>query len=326
MNDGDSPVQYINSVQNNIQNIFMQKAINFQEHSYEQHKKEFLKYSLRGDKAAHAKTWLENDTVDAWRHQRMYKMIDPILYSEPNTKWLTVGDGRYGKDAKYIMTSGCYALATDISDILLKEGVDSGYISEYKQENAESLSFNDLSFDYVFCKESYHHFPRPMIALYEMLRVSSKGVILIEPNDKYINDNISEILFRTIRQLIKKILGLNVSKHGFEDSGNYVFRISKREIEKVALGLSFNVVAFKGINDAYYAGVEYEKFSDNGPLKRKVKGLIIMQDFLCKLGLINYGLLAAILFKKKPSTTLIKELANDGYEILNLPDNPYTTI
>ena len=54
-------------------------------------------------------------------------------------------------------------LVTDISSNLLKEAKDIGYISKYKQENAESLSFQDDEFDYVFCKESYHHFPRPMM-------------------------------------------------------------------------------------------------------------------------------------------------------------------
>lgn len=39
----------------------------------------------------------------------------------------------------------------------------------------------DDAFDYVLCKDSYHHMPRPMIALYQMLRVARRAVVLIEP-------------------------------------------------------------------------------------------------------------------------------------------------
>lgn len=50
-------------------------------------------------------------------------------------------------------------------------------------ENAEKLSSPNETLDFVLCKESYHHFTRPMLALYEMLRVATKAVVLIEPNE-----------------------------------------------------------------------------------------------------------------------------------------------
>ncbi len=208
----------------------MNSKKSFHEKSYEQHSDHLQKFSSGSEKVAHGKTWLEKDTVDAWRHLRMYHSIDPILIAEPKAKWLTVGDGRYGNDAKYILEKGCYALASDISDALLREAKDIGYISECKKENAESLSFKDSEFDYVFCKESYHHFPRPMLALYEMLRVASKGVVLIEPNDAYVNNKVSEILLRNTKNVIKLLLGRKNNKHGFEEVGNYIFSISSREI------------------------------------------------------------------------------------------------
>ncbi|MCX7986598.1 MAG: class I SAM-dependent methyltransferase, partial [Bacteroidales bacterium] len=54
---------------------------------------------------------------------------------------------------------------------------------KYRKENAEQLSVPDNSYDYVSCREALHHFPRPYLALYEMLRVSKKGIIIIEPID-----------------------------------------------------------------------------------------------------------------------------------------------
>lgn len=301
----------------------MSNTKTFQDKSYQQHSEQFKIFTQNGEKYEHAKTWLDKDTVDAWRHQQMYQALDPLLNTDKQAKWLTVGDGRYGNDSKYITEKGCDALTTDISEHLLKDAKDIGYITKYKLENAESLSFEDSEYDYVFCKESYHHFPRPMIALYEMLRVSKSGVLLIEPNDSQIINRFTEILFRNLKSLIKMLLGKNNKKHLFEESGNYVFSISRREIEKVALGLNYKTVAFKGINDAYYFGVEYEKIIDEGPLQKKVKRLINFKTYLCKLGFIDYDMLASIIFKKEPSKELLKELIVGGYEIIELPENPY---
>lgn len=301
----------------------MNHKMNFQNKSYKQHAEHYQKYSAGSENEAHAKTWFEKDTVDSWRHQRMYRLLDPILITDPKATWLTVGDGRYGNDARYLMEKGCAALASDISDVLLKESKDSGYISDYKRENAESLSFNDSEFDYVLCKESYHHFPRPMLALYEMLRVARKAVVLIEPNDVHVNDRSIAILVLKFINLIKTLLGKKHNKHYFEETGNYSFSISRREIEKVALGLGYNTVAFKGINDAYFSGVEYEKLSENGPLQRMVKKQINKKDLLCKLGLFDCGILSAIIVKQEPSKSLLKYLIKEGYEIVCLPVNPY---
>ena len=257
----------------------------------------------------------------------MYQTIDPILKTEPGAKWLTVGAGRYGKDAKYISDKGCEALPTDISDYLLKEAKDVGYIPDYRKENTEFLTFKDSEFDYVFCKESYHHFPRPMKALYEMLRVARKGVVLIEPNDKYINNHHSkftEKFFRNLKDILKTFIKRNTNKDGYEeDSGNYVFTISRREIEKVALGLNYKMVAFKGINDAYTKGVENEKLSVNGPLQKAIKKSISIKNLLVKIGFTDYYLLTAIIFKQEPSKNLLHNLSINGFKIVNLPDNPY---
>ena len=227
----------------------------------------------------------------------MYEMIAPILEQNPNNEWLTVGDGRYGKDAKYIIENGSNAIASDISEYLLKEAKEIGYINEYQICNAESLSFKDSRFDYIFCKEAYHHFPRPVIALHEMLRVAKNAVIIIEPNDTYITDKISNIFFRKLKTLIKALIRKQkATKHSFEDVGNYLYTISRREVEKLALGLNYNTVAFKGINDVHFVGAEFEKLSEKGPIQRKIKLLISIADILCKLKLMDYGIIACIFF------------------------------
>lgn len=291
--------------------------------SYDKHDKNCHDYAIGGKKENVAKTWFNDNTVGAWIHKCMHSLLDPLLDVFPDASWLTVGDGRYGSDAHYIQNKGLNVLATDISEALLKEGKEAGYIKEYKKENAESLSFSDREFDFVLCKDAYHHFPRPMIALYEMLRVAKKGAVLIEPNDDYVSSFFVEVLFRNFKGLIKIALGKKVIKHSYEDVGNYCYTISKREIEKVALGMNFKAVAFKGIHSYYIKGVEYEEVTNNGKLFKKVKRRIALYNLLTRLKLQQHSVLTAIIFKETINPELKKALNNIGYEIIILPDNPY---
>ncbi len=295
----------------------------FPEKSYKEHENHFKKYALGGDRENQANTWFESTTVDAWRHQRMWSSIDPLL-SDLGASWLTVGDGRYGTDAHYIFSKGVRnVLATDISDYLLREGKEKGFIPRFKKENAEKLSFSEEEFDFVFCKEAYHHFPRPMIALYEMLRVCKKGVVLIEPNDLNVLNTNRQIFFFRIKRFIFKILNKKIELHGFEEVGNYVYTISVREVEKVALGMNFRMVAYKGINDCYIDGVEYEEMNNESRLFKKVKRKIHLLDILSETGLMNWGLLVCMIFKEKPTDSIRYNLLMKGYKIIELPENPH---
>ncbi|MFD2111274.1 class I SAM-dependent methyltransferase [Thiorhodococcus fuscus] len=301
----------------------MSNNSSFQDKSYERHADHFREHAAGGTLAEHAQTWLARDTVDAWLHERLYGALDPILTQDPEAAWLTVGDGRFGKDATYILEHDGHALATDISETLLKEAQERGLIRDYAVENAEALSFDDASFDYVFCKEAYHHFPRPMLALYEMLRVTKKAVCLLEPQDLYVGAKPTSAFFAALKNTVKQLLGRPAAKHNFEDSGNYVYSISRREMEKVALGINLRMVAFKGFNSAYFKGAEYERLTTRGPIQRRVKSMIGIQDALCRVGIGEHGLLAAILFKEVPAEPLATSLTDAGYDLIRLPENPY---
>jgi ubiquinone/menaquinone biosynthesis C-methylase UbiE len=295
----------------------------FNKISYQMHEKHFHQFADGEKNEKLSKTWFEEDTVDSWRHERMYNSILSLLKAYPDSNWLTVGDGRYGKDAHFFREKGIKVLATDISDVLLKEGKKAGYIDDYSKENAEALSFSNNQFDFVFCKESYHHFPRPMISLYEMLRVAKKGIILIEPNDCYISSTLLNVLFQNFKDLVKKLMKKSFIRHNFEESGNYIYGISKREIEKVALGMNYRYVAFKGIEDYYEKGVEYEKAVNGNKSFQRVKIGIYLLEFLTKIKLKQPGLLVAIIFKEEPHSILKNYLSKDGYEVIKLPENPY---
>lgn len=301
----------------------MSSGKEYHELNYQDNSRHYREFSAGSKNEAQARTWLDADTVDAWRHRRMYCALDALLETE-NATWLTIGDGRFGKDSRYISEKGGDVTASDIDDTLLKEARELGFINKFSKENAESLSFSDSSFDYVFCKESYHHFPRPMLALYEMLRVASRGVVLIEPNDQFIGYSVSRNFFVHMISRLLSIVHKGIPLHSFEEFGNYVYTISRRELEKTALGMNYRYLAFKGVNDSYEPGVEFEKVAENSGLFRKIKTRIFLRDLLAKLRVIDYGMLVAILFKRPPSEALLKRLTHDGYEVVELPENPHS--
>jgi len=87
--------------------------------------------------------------------------------------------------------------------------------------------------------------------------------------------------------------------------------------------MNFKAVAFKGTNDYYVEGVEYEKATKNSKLFKQVKIVIGLFDLLTKLKLKQSGLLTAIIFKEELQPHLKENLLSDGYEVIVLPENPY---
>ncbi len=254
----------------------------------------------------------ENNPINYF-NLSFFKNIDPLIYK--NERWLTVGDFS-GIDAAYIKKKGGYTVASDLSLKTLEETVlPLGLIDECSLQNVEKISFNDNSFDYVCCKEAYHHFPRPPLGFYEMIRVAKKGVIVIEPNDI----GISYPILSFIRNLLDRInTGLLKTiwknQYSYEIVGNYVYKISFREFEKMAVGLDLPMIAVKGFNSAMGARWQskYIQF-----IKRN------LNDILCKLTIIPYQHLSIIVFKELPNLNTIKNLKSSNYRLYSLPKNPY---
>lgn len=269
-------------------------------------------------------SWLRKDTVDFWRHNRIRQLIQPLIKHNLDCSWLTIGDGRYGTDANYLLCSGINQVhATDISDVLLQIGSQVGFIRDYSSQNAEFLSFKDECFDYVYCKDALHHFPRPYMALNEMFRVAKKAVILIEPRDHTIDRPFFSVVFSLIRRLVNR----PNRAHGFESVGNYVYAISEREIEKYLLGMHYTKVAFKGCNDAYTSGVEFSLLNSKDLkdkiLFNKIKLKIMALNLFERFQMTRSGLLLCILFKNQPSQDELESLKLGGWNVKDLPKNPY---
>lgn len=281
----------------------------YNDESYQKHQ-DFIDKSI--DKN-YIKMLFEEDNPIYYFNLSFFKNIDPLIYN--NEKWLTVGDFS-GIDAAYIKKKGGYSVASDLSLKTLQEDVlPLGLIDECSIQNVEKISFNDNSFDYVCCKEAYHHFPRPAIGFYEMIRVAKKGVIVIEPNDIGISypilSFVRNILGRINTSLLKTIWK---NQYSYEIVGNYVYKISFREFEKMAVGLDLPMIAVKGFNSAMGARWQpkYIQF-----IKRN------LNDILCKLTIIPYQHLSIIVFKELPNLDTIKNLKSSNYRIYSLPKNPY---
>jgi len=287
-------------------------------------------------KAIH-ESWFKEDTVDYWRHKRMYEAIEPIAKFYKDAQWVSIGDGRYGLDSYRLKKLfGINVLPTDIANNMLERGKDLGLFDRYSVENAESLSFNDNSFDIIFCKEALHHMPRPLVAIYEMLRVCRKALILIEPNDPLVFSSPKKLAKTLLSSILERRL-FSRSKHSssfffsppppaFEPSGNYIYSLSKREMIKVVQGLNMPGLAWKGINDYYIQGCEFEVASPTNLVYKKVLSEIKRQDRNCRQlpQFFDYGLIVMVLFKEEIIPTLKNMMLESEFEFPVIEKNPYS--
>lgn len=227
---------------------------------------------------------------------------------------MTVGDGRYGSDAAYLKSLGANVVSTSLTDERLRIAHEMGHIGEFRVENAEQLSAADGALDFVFCKEAYHHFPRPPLALYEMLRVAKVGAFMIEP---MANARILDAVKRAVKHLLR-----GQSNPNFETSGNYLYRLDLKELGQLMCAMGNHTIAWKGINDFYHG--PYGKAPANAGLPYSVTRLGLgVQDSLARLKLLGWGLCAVVLFNGSPPAVLRQRLMQNGFNFIDLPRNPY---
>jgi len=296
----------------------------FEQKSYQIHSSSFDEIDLENQLQIY-KNWFDKPTTDLWRHLRMLVVLDPFLNIYKNTSWITIGDGRFGTSATYIERHGSSALATDIGLRLLEIAKSNQMITEFAYANAEQIPFADEAFDFAYCKQSYHHFPRPMLAVYEMLRVSKKAIIFTEPHD-FSPPPFTRALLQKTKHRVRKLLGKSIPHHdtgNYEEIGNYIYSISVREFEKVALGLGLPCIAYKRFDDIYLNGVEAEIFSPDAPLYKKIKSILKIKKLSHSLGLTLPNSIQMVVFKTEPAEDLIVALKKDGFKIVPFSSNPY---
>ncbi len=249
----------------------------------------------------------------------MYSNLQPILSTDPGASWLTIGDS--GADAAYIRghSSGPVA-ASSITRAQLDAVAGQGYLDgiEIQEINAEKIDLPDHCFDYVYCKEAYHHFPRPPVAFYEMMRIARKAVVLCEPSDPY-----PRRLLDVLRAAAKYVLrGQSRQDAEFEEAGNFVFRISLQEIRKMATAVGYDRVYWRYFNDLFIRGLA------GRPRTEALPGFILklgicLQDVACSSRLMNWGLCTTAIWILKPSDQTDIAFNRSGFHRFDVPENPY---
>ncbi len=268
-------------------------------------------------------------SIDAFLSFRQLQCLEPLFKHFADKKWLTVGDGRMGKEAFFIQAHGQEVLPTDMDPRILEQCRDLGVFSDVRQENAEKLSFEDDSFDFVFCKEMLHHLPRPYLAMYEMFRVSRICMAFIEPSDPKIPMSAAFHTLLERERELSKLYGKE-DQEPFEECGNYAYKLSPREIEKFALGLGLKWVAYRGINvinkkdmPSFEMGVKH-RVDDNSPFATEYNSRQISLDFLCESGFERWGSYAYLVFTVEELPEGLKtDLKGSGWTLKELPQNPY---
>lgn len=294
--------------------------------SYEKHSQWYnQKFPTEESKSTYLKNHLniKQPTIGKWLQAIFFKSLNPLL-ADKNGTWLTLGDA-YGFDAQYILKAGNKAIASDLNTDFLTIAKDQQVITDFSLQNAEAMSYPNHAFDYILCKESYHHFPRPYAALYEMARVAKKGFILMEPQDPILKMpfllGLMNVVSAFSDQLSKKLWK---NRFSYEPVGNFIYKISERELEKFAAGLNLPMVAFKKLNPNFY----FEGANESLANRKNFKFLIIslkklVRDLFAKIGIVPSQVLAAIIFKTIPDEKTLRNLKDTGYRIVNIPHNPY---
>jgi ubiquinone/menaquinone biosynthesis C-methylase UbiE len=239
-----------------------------------------------------------------------HKPLFPIL--NPNDTWLTVGDC-YGTDAIWLSPYCKEVMAVDILTAALELAQQEGFIKMYSGQNAEKMTFEDNSFDIVYCRETFHHFPRPYIAVYEMLRCAKKAVIIDEAMDIYLRMPFLTFVCNILdtRKNPKRSYKFWKHRFSFEAVGNYIYKTSPREFEKVAMGIGLSAIAF----------YHYNFIKEGTNFQEKMKYAFV--EAISALKIIPYRRFASILFKELPDNETKKALCKYGYYYYELPKNPY---
>jgi len=177
------------------------------------------------------------------------------------------------------------------------------------------------------CKEAFHHFPRAYLGLYEMIRVSKVAVIMVTEPIDILSKMSSLVLIKNFLNKINPLLINRFWKNRFswEPVGNYVFKISEREIEKIAMGIGLPFIAFKGYTN-FKTHIEIKGLLDvplNTRLYKQIKRKLAVRSFISSMGIVPHESICSIIFKEQPSETLIQTLKTQGFVTLQLPPNPY---
>ncbi|MER9961628.1 class I SAM-dependent methyltransferase [Mesorhizobium sp. M0045] len=158
-----------------------------------------------------------------------YLKVAAALSIDPDDTVLVVCGG--GHDRNVVQSIGVKRAV--ISNVTLHNNQSEYAPFDWQYQDAEKLSLDDRSFDWVFVHAGLHHCASPHWALCEMLRVARKGILVIEARDSLLN-SIAGMLGLVPDFEIEPVLLSKGQLGGVRNSNipNYVYRWTEREFRK----------------------------------------------------------------------------------------------
>lgn len=238
---------------------------------------------------------MSKDT-DLWDWAKWYPLLhlEPFFATFAGRSVVTTCTGA-GREIPTLTRHGARVTATDLTAEQLLPLKEKGVIEDCSEQNAERLSYPDESFDIGFVNAGLHHLLHPHAGLCELLRISRQAAMFIESQD-------------SILHAIGKMAGRNAD---YEPAGNYVYRWSRREVEKIALSAHAHSFAVR---------------TDFLPVMVRMRGVTGSRKKLWQLGLklINSvmaplgNLMVVIIFKQPPDEAQLRALRQAGYRVTDL--------
>jgi SAM-dependent methyltransferase len=259
------------------------------------------------------------ENVHAWLHDRMLRFLCPITAAYPKASWLTVGDE--GLDGWMLRQYGAAAVtASSISDVRLKKAMELGYLPgiDVRALNAEQLDLPDDAFDFVLCRQAYHHVRRAPLAFYEFMRVARSGFILIEPMESPSTRPLDAV--RTLAKILLR--GRRPEYDEFEPAGNFIYRISERDVFRMLAAVGLEWFAIKTFNTFYLPWIA-ERRSDSLLAQVPLQLGIGVQNLLSSCRLMSPGLCVVFVATGPGADAAREALRAAHFRIVTIPKNPY---
>lgn len=259
------------------------------------------------------------ESLDARRHWRMYDLARPLVAADPEAAWLTIGDS--GGDAAALRAMGARRVtASCIGTAHLHRLAAQGFLDgvAIAQVNAERIGPLAVAVDYLLCKEAYHHFPRAPIAFYNFLELARRAVVLIEPLDTG-----RRYPLEFVRTLAKRWIRGDPPEHLlFEGWGNFIFRLSLAEVNRMLTALQVERYFVAMHNDFYHPRLSPRRTDDRLADLIERAG-VACQDLAAALGLMAYGKVAMVIPTGGLPEAAMAGLLAKGFRERRLARNPY---
>ena len=245
--------------------------------------------------------WLDTASVNFWQNERGLQSVYAL---SRDTSWLVMGDGRNFINALLLKARGFKkAMPADTIPNRLQIALEDGIIDDFLILTADKPEVPTERYDYVFCKDIFRITKSPYAFIAEMLRIAKKGVVLTGPFEMQGGNNI------------------NIS-YGIE--GNFIYKLSLRELTKLAISLNLTAVCWYAYNEASIPGAEYQPANEEqSPAFKQLKEEIAKLDAAVNRGETECNAGSVILFKEEPTAEEKENLARAGVNYQALPKNPY---